>query len=871
MKARGEVYYGKSLLSSRKCKVRGEIMMLDGEEYFRISDYDQMPPFFMTVVSHSDHWMFVSSTGGITCGRKSPENALFPYDTDDKIHDASFTTGPRSIFLIGSGGRSYLWEPFSTQIPEVYETSRNLYKNTVGNKLIFEEINHSLGLQFRYAWMNSEKFGFVKRSGLTNLHAQPGTNLRVIDGVQNILPYGVNRNLQSNMSTLVDGYKKCELQKETGTGIFTLSSIITDRAEPSEALKATTVWSTGLENARYLLSTDQLKDFREGRRPETETSLKGTRGAYFVHGDFELNPGEKRDWFIVADINQGPSDVPATINLLKRERNLGDLILEDVAGGTDALKELVSMADGNQMSADGLATARHFSNTLFNIMRGGIFPRGYLVETEDFKEFVRGWNSNVPGRNKTFFKDLEAHVFYHDLMEEAGKLEDPDLTRLVYEYLPLTFSRRHGDPSRPWNQFSIDVKKDDGSQKLSFQGNWRDIFQNWESLAVSYPGFIESFIAKFVNASTADGYNPYRITKDGIDWEVLDPDDPWSNIGYWGDHQIIYLQRLLELSLKYHPEELRILLFRDIFVYANVPYRIRPYHELVADARNSIEYDADLEEIIAERIAGIGSDGKLLFNSHGEVRKVNLAEKLLVSLLSKLTNFVPEGGIWMNTQRPEWNDANNALVGNGLSMVTLYYLRRFITKMEELMVSSPGSYMIAREVEELLGEVSQAFMERKKLLRGRIRDEERRCIVDQLGQAGSKYRNAIYSKGFSERKKAVGSDQLKEFFALTTEFLDHTIEANRREDNLYHSYNLVGFGSDTCSIEHLPEMLEGQVALLSSGYLQAEKTVQVLDALRKSKMYRNDQNSYISIRINNYRDSWKRTLFLQVYSSNQNI
>ena len=32
----------------------------------------------------------------------------------------------------------------------------------------------------------------------------------------------------------------------------------------------------------------------------------------------------------------------------------------------------------------------------------------------------------------------------------------------------------------------------------------------------------------------------------------------------------------------------------------------------------------------------------------------------------------------MNTQRPEWNDANNALVGNGISMVTLYYLRRFV-------------------------------------------------------------------------------------------------------------------------------------------------------------------------------------------------
>ena len=39
----------------------------------------------------------------------------------------------------------------------------------------------------------------------------------------------------------------------------------------------------------------------------------------------------------------------------------------------------------------------------------------------------------------------------------------------------------------------------------------------------------------------------------------------------------------------------------------------------------------------------------------------------------------------MNTQRPEWNDANNALVGNGVSMVTLYYLRRFLKFFEGIL------------------------------------------------------------------------------------------------------------------------------------------------------------------------------------------
>ena len=75
-------------------------------------------------------------------------------------------------------------------------------------------------------------------------------------------------------------------------------------------------------------------------------------------------------------------------------------------------------------------------------------------------------------------------------------------------------------------------------------------FRIGRHLLFSYPEFIEGVIAKFVNASTMDGYNPYRITKQGIDWEVEEPEEPWSNIGYWGDHQIIYLLKILELSKK---------------------------------------------------------------------------------------------------------------------------------------------------------------------------------------------------------------------------------------------------------------------------------------------------------------------------------
>ena len=63
---------------------------------------------------------------------------------------------------------------------------------------------------------------------------------------------------------------------------------------------------------------------------------------------------------------------------------------------------------------------------------------------------------------------------------------------------------------------------------------------------------------------------------------------------------------------------------------------------------------------------------------------MNFIEKILATVLAKV-KLIPEGGIWMNTQRPEWNDANNALVGNGVSMVTLYYLHRFLDFFEGML------------------------------------------------------------------------------------------------------------------------------------------------------------------------------------------
>jgi hypothetical protein len=226
---------------------------------------------------------------------------------------------------------------------------------------------------------------------------------------------------------------------------------------------------------------------------------------------------------------------------------------------------------------------------------------------------------------------------------------------------------------------------------------------------------------------------------------------------------------------------------------------------------------------------------------------VNLIEKLLATVLAKISNFVPEGGIWLNTQRPEWNDANNALVGNGVSMVTLYYLRRFLNFFKDIVTNSETQKVdISEELHAFFNAVVETLESNKNSIEGKVSNRDRKLVLDGLGMAGSTYRTAIYKEGFTSNKEAIKKSELLEFIETTQAYLEHSIDANKRADNMYHAYNLMTVENDKeVSISHLPEMLEGQVAALSSGYLSPQEALNLLDGLKHSSLFREDQYSYI--------------------------
>ena len=197
----------------------------------------------------------------------------------------------------------------------------------------------------------------------------------------------------------------------------------------------------------------------------------------------------------------------------------------------------------------------------------------------------------------------------------------------------------------------------------------------------------------------------------------------------------------------------------------------------------------------------------------------------------------------MNTQRPEWNDANNALVGNGVSMVTLFYLRRFTSYLHNILEqSNSDNFKVSVEVEKYFKQASQLLAETKV----KSSDKARYQTAKELTKISSKYRQNIYKNMHTGNFCHIGKNEIISFLNILNKHLDRAIESNKDSGSLYHSYNLIDIVNDEkICINRLPVMLEGQVAALSSDGTDCVEALEILEALSSSNLYRKDQLSYM--------------------------
>jgi hypothetical protein len=131
------------------------------------------------------------------------------------------------------------------------------------------------------------------------------------------------------------------LLRGSSIALYMLSSIIVDRAEPSEALTATVVWSEGIQDANILLSSRHIDDFRKGRRVKSEPDVRAERGAYLLNADLIIEAGSEKTWYIVSDVNKDAGQIALLNHLLKENKNIAGLLQKDISDCTDELIKII--------------------------------------------------------------------------------------------------------------------------------------------------------------------------------------------------------------------------------------------------------------------------------------------------------------------------------------------------------------------------------------------------------------------------------------------------------------------------------------------------------------------------------------------------
>ena len=179
-------------------------------------------------------------------------------------------------------------------------------------------------------------------------------------------------------------------------------------------------------------------------------------------------------------------------------------------------------------------------------------------------------------------------------------------------------------------------------------------------------------------------------------------------------------------------------------------------------------------------------------------------------------------------------------------MVTLYYIRRYIRFLQRLLAEESQSFALSSEVSQWLADTGAALANIRPLLGSNaISASDRYASLVELGQAASRYRETVYRQESLSGTAEQSTDEILTMLDDALAAVDHSIGTNRREDGLYHAYNLLDLGQETAAVDTLFPMLEGQVAALSAGSIAPEEAVTVMEALFESDVYRPDQHTFM--------------------------
>lgn len=683
------------------------------DNLFVIENYDRQKTFSSFLpgiagVKGIPLWAFYANRGqGITSfgikDKDEPILEFFPANTSyqyvDKYGFRSFVKVDNRVF-----------EPFKVGTEE--DVTRNMYISRAHFSV--EEINNSQKIHYKVTYFgltNEPVAGLIRKTEIKNLGED--RLIEVVDGIANILPSGATNESYKNMSNLMVSWMGVE-NIENNIPFYKFRASSGDEAEVSSHSKGHFYLSFTEEGQPIKPIVDLALIFGY------DTSLTVPLGLK----EKSLSDLDLDNQVLVNKVPCGFT--PVSKMVLKDETIEINTIIGHVSE--------VSIINQKALSISNKA----YIDSKFNEAVALVETMVDVVDTESnfplFDAYIKQnfLDNTLRGGYPLVFGEGERKKIYH------------------------VFSRKHGDPERDYNFFSL-------APEFYSQGNgnFRDVNQNRRNDVFFVPDSGMFNVKMFMNLIQLDGYNPLgvhgttftlnqeagleliekyvvsnkeplqkvfkeKFTPGKISMQILLNDiqlniseESFMNIvlkeadqhieatfgeGYWVDHWT-YNFDLIESFLSVFPDQLEELLYEDnAYQYFESPVTVLPRtqkHGLTVsgDVR---QYGALEEELHTKRF----EQSNWTKCQNGEIYKTSLAQKLMTLVLNKFSSLDPFGmGIEMEANKPGWNDAMNGLPGvfaSGMSETielvrVVRFLKENITRDFEVLIENHDFFSALQE------------------------------------------------------------------------------------------------------------------------------------------------------------------------------
>ncbi len=689
---------------------------LDGDKFI-IENYTEVPAFSsflpgLSGVKGIPVWSFYTNRGqGINSfGIHHKGNAIMEFNPANTAYEVTPVKGFRTFIRVD--GKYY--EPFCAYDPKA-RRRMEIEKNV----LTISEESHGLKVTVCYIILPGESIGALVRRVTVENTDGGAHDLEILDGMPQIIPYGIQNGQYKEMSNLFKSWADIK-NMEARAPFYTMRASSDDSAEVSE-----------IQGGYFYLAV------RDG---ELQPVLYD-KNVIFGWDHSMVNA--------VPFLEEGLSGV------LAKEQCFAN----KVPCGFIPVKAALGAGEGCEFTAfSGFAP----SIELLNEKAKGFCAEGYVEgKIKEARELVAFFTRDVWTRSANPLFDQYMEQCYLDNFLRGGipfvmgKGENPAVVHL--------FSRKHGDPERDYNFFSIA-----GEYYSQGNGNYRDVCQNRRNDVFFNPAIGDFNVRHFYSLVQMDGYNPLEIrpctfvipeenrqaAAELTAGHVEDPEGRIAGVlggpftpgqitntiaahrmkvtgdeeelvngliglgreqieagfgeGYWSDHWDYNLD-LVENYLLVYPDRRESLLFGDdSYGFYDSAGVVRPRSETYVINKGKVRQYGSLYHC-KEKAArpGFAENGtNWLKDRQGNKVTTTLFGKMMTLAVNKFALLDSFGmGIEMEGGKPGWNDAMNGLPGLfGSGMPETLELKRLVDfLLEEVGKHSP------EEETKLPGELA-AFM-----------------------------------------------------------------------------------------------------------------------------------------------------------------